>query len=141
FSSRRRHTSFSRDWSSDVCSSDLPEAPAALEDAALEADAAVPEQVSAPVTSASGFADTLQVAASHAGPVLGVASGTIFGGFDENQDIDADIREVFLEEFEEERANLARLLPLWRMAPADLDRLRPIRRLVHTHKGNGRPLG
>src|SRR5690606_39949941 len=26
FSSRRRHTSFSRDWSSDVCSSDLDEA-------------------------------------------------------------------------------------------------------------------
>src|SRR5690606_40096025 len=25
FASRRRHTSFSRDWSSDVCSSDLPE--------------------------------------------------------------------------------------------------------------------
>src|SRR5690606_40819304 len=25
FSSRRRHTSFSRDWSSDVCSSDLVE--------------------------------------------------------------------------------------------------------------------
>src|SRR5690606_40088869 len=27
FSSRRRHTSFSRDWSSDVCSSDLPYSP------------------------------------------------------------------------------------------------------------------
>src|SRR5690606_40677321 len=27
FSSRRRHTSFSRDWSSDVCSSDLTEQP------------------------------------------------------------------------------------------------------------------
>src|SRR5690606_39777665 len=27
FSSRRRHTRFSRDWSSDVCSSDLPPAP------------------------------------------------------------------------------------------------------------------
>src|SRR5690606_39740080 len=26
FSSRRRHTRFSRDWSSDVCSSDLPHA-------------------------------------------------------------------------------------------------------------------
>src|SRR5690606_39496912 len=26
FSSRRRHTSFSRDWSSDVCSSDLTDA-------------------------------------------------------------------------------------------------------------------
>src|SRR5690606_40624292 len=25
FSSRRRHTRFSRDWSSDVCSSDLPQ--------------------------------------------------------------------------------------------------------------------
>src|SRR5690606_41961320 len=25
YSSRRRHTRFSRDWSSDVCSSDLPE--------------------------------------------------------------------------------------------------------------------
>src|SRR5690606_40109668 len=28
FSSRRRHTRFSRDWSSDVCSSDLPAHPA-----------------------------------------------------------------------------------------------------------------
>src|SRR5690606_40146746 len=27
FSSRRRHTRFSRDWSSDVCSSDLPPRP------------------------------------------------------------------------------------------------------------------
>src|SRR5690606_39494188 len=27
FSSRRRHTRFSRDWSSDVCSSDLQECP------------------------------------------------------------------------------------------------------------------
>src|SRR5690606_41193408 len=27
FSSRRRHTSFSRDWSSDVCSSDLSSQP------------------------------------------------------------------------------------------------------------------
>src|SRR5690606_39514805 len=27
FSSRRRHTRFSRDWSSDVCSSDLIDAP------------------------------------------------------------------------------------------------------------------
>src|SRR5690606_41172422 len=29
FSSRRRHTRFSRDWSSDVCSSDLPRSPSA----------------------------------------------------------------------------------------------------------------
>src|SRR5207302_2219370 len=30
FSSRRRHTRFSRDWSSDVCSSDLVSTPAGL---------------------------------------------------------------------------------------------------------------
>src|SRR5690606_40624025 len=36
FSSRRRHTRFSRDWSSDVCSSDLPkEKPSSAEVATL----------------------------------------------------------------------------------------------------------
>src|SRR5690606_40227699 len=30
FSSRRRHTRFSRDWSSDVCSSDLPDEVSAI---------------------------------------------------------------------------------------------------------------
>src|SRR5215475_4814268 len=34
FSSRRRHTRFSRDWSSDVCSSDLGRLPAGLRPAA-----------------------------------------------------------------------------------------------------------
>src|SRR5690606_39555562 len=33
FSSRRRHTRFSRDWSSDVCSSDLEAGVAAVEEA------------------------------------------------------------------------------------------------------------
>src|SRR5690606_39667086 len=37
FSSRRRHTSFSRDWSSDVCSSDLNQRLEAVRDAALRA--------------------------------------------------------------------------------------------------------
>src|SRR5207247_6850020 len=32
FSSRRRHTRSTRDWSSDVCSSDLPETPPAFRD-------------------------------------------------------------------------------------------------------------
>src|SRR5690606_40928276 len=36
FSSRRRHTRFSRDWSSDVCSSDLSAAAQAELDAMLE---------------------------------------------------------------------------------------------------------
>src|SRR2546422_3450170 len=37
FSSRRRHTRCSRDWSSDVCSSDLgPECPAAIPESPLD---------------------------------------------------------------------------------------------------------
>jgi len=63
------------------------------------------------------------------------------GGFDETADIDADIREVFLEEFDEERDNLGRLVPLWQQAPEDLDRVRPIRRVFHTLKGSGRLVG
>src|SRR5690606_40416532 len=37
FSSRRRHTRFSRDWSSDVCSSDLELGPFGRDHAGLEA--------------------------------------------------------------------------------------------------------
>src|SRR5690606_40319381 len=40
FSSRRRHTRFSRDWSSDVCSSDLEDARAAATGVAAAAIAA-----------------------------------------------------------------------------------------------------
>src|SRR5690606_13073506 len=74
-------------------------------------------------------------------PAAPAPAATRNGGFDDNQDIDADIREVFLEEFEEERGNLARLLPLWLRAPDDLERLRPIRRVFHTLKGSGRLVG
>src|SRR5690606_39579080 len=44
FSSRRRHTRFSRDWSSDVCSSDL-EAVVPVPLAALDDEAEVPRVV------------------------------------------------------------------------------------------------
>src|SRR5690606_40573815 len=56
FSSRRRHTRFSRDWSSDVCSSDLGATAAlgqnsAQEEAAIaEARAATIAQLSRPIT-------------------------------------------------------------------------------------------
>lgn len=69
-----------------------------------------------------------------------VAAGS--GGFDfSNDEIDDEIREVFLEEFEEEIANLGQLLPQWREQPDQLDRLRPIRRVFHTLKGSGRLVG
>lgn len=57
------------------------------------------------------------------------------------EDIDDEIREVFVEEFGEEIANLDTLLPAWRAAPEDLEQLRPIRRVFHTLKGSGRLVG
>ncbi|MDO5506684.1 MAG: Hpt domain-containing protein, partial [Pseudoxanthomonas suwonensis] len=71
-----------------------------------------------------------------------VAVGGGQGGFElAGDDIDDEIREVFLEEFAEEIDNLGRLIPAWHKAPADLDRLRPIRRVFHTLKGSGRLVG
>jgi chemosensory pili system protein ChpA (sensor histidine kinase/response regulator) len=64
------------------------------------------------------------------------------GGFEVTGDeIDDEIREVFLEEFEEEINNLDQMLPPWRAVPEDLERLRPIRRVFHTLKGSGRLVG
>ncbi|HEY1034488.1 MAG TPA: Hpt domain-containing protein, partial [Pseudoxanthomonas sp.] len=66
----------------------------------------------------------------------------VVGGFDSDAtDIDDEIREVFLEEFDEEIVNLRQLLPAWRSNPEDLERLRPIRRVFHTLKGSGRLVG
>ncbi|WP_246191940.1 Hpt domain-containing protein [Pseudoxanthomonas sangjuensis] len=74
--------------------------------------------------------------------VPATAIGPEQGGFDTRSgDIDDEIREVFLEEFDEEIANLERLLPTWRAAPDDLEKLRPIRRVFHTLKGSGRLVG
>ena len=64
------------------------------------------------------------------------------GGFEVTGDeIDDEIREIFLEEFEEEINNLDQLLPPWRAAPQEMERLRPIRRVFHTLKGSGRLVG
>ena len=64
------------------------------------------------------------------------------GGFiDNGEDIDQDIRDVFIEEFDEELMNLGDLLPAWRAAPGNMERLRPVRRVFHTLKGSGRLVG
>src|SRR5690606_20337922 len=63
-------------------------------------------------------------------------------GFESTDDeIDEEIRDVFVEEVEEEIANLGALLPLWYQAPEDLERVKPIRRVFHTLKGSGRLVG
>ena len=70
------------------------------------------------------------------------AAAPISAGFDAtSDDIDDEIREIFLEEFEEEIANLAQLLPAWKAEPNSTERLQPVRRVFHTLKGSGRLVG
>ncbi len=62
-------------------------------------------------------------------------------GFAENAEIDDDIREVFIEELDEETTNLNQLFAEWSAAPTETDVLRPLRRVFHTLKGSGRLVG
>ncbi|GAA0714368.1 Hpt domain-containing protein [Dokdonella soli] len=57
------------------------------------------------------------------------------------EEIDDDIRDVFLEEVEDEIANLRRQVPVWKRDVENLDELKPIRRSFHTLKGSGRLVG
>lgn len=110
-----------------------PEAPAAQEEAVAFAPAT-------PVEAEEDALPDLRHEIAAAAAALPAA--TVVGGFDgDATDIDDEIREVFLEEFDEEIVNLRQLLPVWRSNPEDLERLRPIRRVFHTLKGSGRLVG
>ncbi|MCD9006699.1 Hpt domain-containing protein [Luteimonas sp. XNQY3] len=86
-----------------------------------------------------------------AAPAPAAAAGTlpapspardVAGGFEHvGDEIDDEIREVFLEEFAGEIENLDALLPPWRAQPDNLELVRPIRRVFHTLKGSGRLVG
>ncbi len=57
-------------------------------------------------------------------------------------DVDDEIKEVFLEEFEEELANMQERHTEWKQDPeANEDKLTEIRRIFHTLKGSGRLVG
>ena len=55
--------------------------------------------------------------------------------------IDDEIREIFIEEVEEELGNLQQLYPQWKANTDDVDSLTTIRRIFHTLKGSGRLVG
>jgi len=119
-----------------------PEAPMSIEAAPevpeVEASGAEAQLEAAPTPPVSEAPVAAPVAMRPA-PSAAVAA---VGGFDTTSDeIDDEIREVFLEEFEEEIRNLDGMLPPWRAAPDDLEKLRPIRRVFHTLKGSGRLVG
>ncbi len=107
------------DAANDIEADDAP-GPSAQEDASAPEAAAEAPPAEAPAIARSGMP----------------------GGFEATGDeIDDEIREVFLEEFGEEIDNLDELLPVWRQKPDDMERLRPIRRVFHTLKGSGRLVG
>ena len=58
-----------------------------------------------------------------------------------SDDIDEEIREVFVEEVQDEIENLGRCLPAWKADAHDFEKLKPIRRSFHTLKGSGRLVG
>ncbi len=133
-------------------SEDLPAVPAAPTVALVDVDTIAPIDFSE--ADAQFFAELNAAAAGfnpQAMPAAVVATETVpptvaEGGFDagfddDAENIDQDIREVFLEEFDDELGNLGTLLPAWRMQPDNMDRLRPIRRIFHTLKGSGRLVG
>jgi chemosensory pili system protein ChpA (sensor histidine kinase/response regulator) len=58
-----------------------------------------------------------------------------------SDEIDEEIREVFVEEVQDELENLNRQYPLWVADQSDQDKLKPVRRSFHTLKGSGRLVG
>ncbi|WP_211220263.1 Hpt domain-containing protein, partial [Novilysobacter defluvii] len=124
------------------------EAPAAAIEAGREASAAAVETRAEPgsMPGESAAAPSAQPSVT-AGPAPSAApeeptgGRPPVGGFEHSADIDDDIREVFLEELDEEVANLGDLLQGWRDAPHDTEQVRSIRRIFHTLKGSGRLVG
>lgn len=57
------------------------------------------------------------------------------------EEIDDELRSVFIAEVRSEIGNLRRNLMLWKAAPTNLSRLMPLRRSFHTLKGSSRMVG
>jgi len=108
----------------------------------IESPSVETEQEAAPVFQEPAVVAAVAPAPPPAAAPAPTVVGAVPGGFDSDAgDIDDEIREVFLEEFDEEIVNLRELLPGWRAVPDDLERLRSIRRVFHTLKGSGRLVG
>ncbi|WP_397572609.1 response regulator [Silanimonas sp.] len=96
-----------------------------------------------PRVDVAAIVDTPALAPAAPAPKPAAVVGERLPGYDvaSNEDVDAEIQEVFLEEFSEEIENLGTLLPAWAAKLDNVDALRPIRRVFHTLKGSGRLVG
>lgn len=72
-----------------------------------------------------------QTRPSHAGGGRGGSS----------EEVDDELRVIFISEVRSEIGNLRRNLMLWKAAPANFNRLMPLRRSFHTLKGSSRMIG
>ena len=75
--------------------------------------------------------------AESAAPAQAVASTPA----DSTPMIDEELRQVFLDEMDDEIANLRKHFPLWRADPEETENLKVVRRSFHTLKGSGRLVG
>lgn len=73
-------------------------------------------------------------------PAVKSVSPAPAGGLDEDE-IDDEIIDIFLEEATEEMETLGEYFPKWKNNPDDADALSTIRRSFHTLKGSGRMVG
>ncbi|MDX1571455.1 MAG: Hpt domain-containing protein, partial [Xanthomonadales bacterium] len=113
-----------------------PEAPSAEEVAEEPEEEEIPEQIAD-----EEEPELPPVEAPEAEVVIAQPPGEQEGAADISDDIDEEIREVFIEEVEEELATLKELYPKWRRDTEDQDTLTTIRRTFHTLKGSGRLVG
>src|SRR3546814_21017363 len=129
------------DWSSDVCSSDLPAQEESIAEPDAQAEQALADDVDRNVAAfidrsidqarTSRTDDTQVDSAQVAAPIPVAAGGR--GGFEiPGVDVDEELRDVFLEDFGEEIDKLARIMTVWRERPDDIARLRTIRSVFHT---------
>jgi chemosensory pili system protein ChpA (sensor histidine kinase/response regulator) len=127
---------------------DQSDAPLAEKTKPVEVPAAVPTEAMHAGETTAEVAPAQATAGQVAAPARISASASsdrfpLLPGFDaaSNEEIDDEIRDVFLEELEEEIQNLGQLLPAWHAELESAEALRPIRRVFHTLKGSGRLVG
>jgi chemosensory pili system protein ChpA (sensor histidine kinase/response regulator) len=121
----------------DVADAPATEAPAQPEQAAVTA-AAAPEPAAAAAAGEEDWVEIEEEVEQH----IGAPGPTEFAGFQVTVDgIDDEIREIFLEETQEEIDNLQAALSQWLAEPERKESLTPIRRSFHTLKGSGRLVG
>ncbi|WP_213948754.1 Hpt domain-containing protein [Luteibacter sp. dw_328] len=117
---------------------DEPPTQAEIEAAQAHASEAVTHDVAA---AATGEEDWVEIE-EEVEQEVGGSGNAEFAGFQITVDgIDDEIREIFLEETEEEIGNLLAAQEAWLRDPERIEALVPIRRSFHTLKGSGRLVG